>query len=267
MRDARPLRPLLARSSRQPDAQAHRTDVRNRLGQETEAVVERVANNHRQVFYWSGALNGGHKLFINNNLQPSDTNDDTMSGEAAATKRQPRMAIVELTDLSRAEVESALRALGVEPYRPVSCSSGSSARRERLRVDDGPVAGPAAHARGTLQHFGAGHCPARHVCRRHREVPAVRSPTGARSNRVFIPDTGSQTFCVSTQSDRDGLRVPASRPPWICPAPPARRDCGTGAAVGGLGRSAREGLQHRSDGNGRTAAQLRPHDGGAAHPL
>ena len=107
---------------------------------------------------------------------------------------------------------------------------------------------------------------AREIDRRHREVPA-RLADGRQIESVFIPDTPAMTFCISTQ-------VGCAMACAFCLTGKMGlvRNLTAGEIAGQVRvlvdapRHARHALQHRPDGDGRAAAQLRRDDEGAADP-
>jgi len=109
------------------------------------------------------------------------------------------MSTVELADLTRSEIESALRGMGVEPYRAVQLFQWIY---QRGIADFGLMTDLSQDLRRTLaEHFHIS-TPviARHdVSEDGTEKFLLALADGRHVECVFIPDTGSQTFCVSTQ--------------------------------------------------------------------
>lgn len=109
------------------------------------------------------------------------------------------MPTIELTDLTRAEIESALRDLGVEPYRAGQLFQWVY---QRGVVDFESMTDLSQDLRRTLvEHF---HITTPVVSRRDisedgTEKFLLSLRDGRHIESVFIPDTGSQTICVSTQ--------------------------------------------------------------------
>ena len=116
-----------------------------------------------------------------------------------------------------------------------------------------------------VPHFDAPRHPARNVDRRHDEVPARARRRPA--HRIGVHSRhADQTFCVSTQ-------VGCAMKCGFCLTGKMGlvRNLTAGEIAGQVRVLAHElGLrdhqvQHRPDGHGRAAAQLRQHDEGAAH--
>jgi len=122
-----------------------------------------------------------------------------MAHEAAAKKKAVTMPTIELTDLTRPEIESALRDLGVEPYRAGQLFQWIY---QRGVVDFASMTDLSQDVRRTLaEHFHISTpAIARHdVSEDGTEKFLLLLRDGRHIESVFIPDTGSQTFCVSTQ--------------------------------------------------------------------
>ncbi len=109
------------------------------------------------------------------------------------------MPTIELTDLTRAEIESTLRDLGVEPYRAGQLFQWVY---QRGVVDFELMTNLSQDVRRMLsEHF---HISTPAVSRRDTSEDGTEKfllslGDGRRIESVFIPDAGSQTFCVSTQ--------------------------------------------------------------------
>ncbi|MCX6545329.1 MAG: 23S rRNA (adenine(2503)-C(2))-methyltransferase RlmN [Acidobacteria bacterium] len=122
-----------------------------------------------------------------------------MADKAAATKKAVSMPTIELTDLTRAEIESALRDLGVESYRAGQLFHWIY---QRGVSDFASMTNLSQQVRRTLvEHF---HISTPAIARRdasedgtEKFLLALRDQRHIES--VYIPDTRSQTFCVSTQ--------------------------------------------------------------------
>jgi len=138
-------------------------------------------------------------VFSTNNLQPYDTNDDTMSQEAAAMKKADNFPTIELLDLTRAEIDTALRDLGVEPYR---ASQLFGWVHQRGVVDFRLMTDLSQDLRRLLaEHF---HISTLAIARRDISEDGTQKflfslADGTHIESVFIPDEGAQTFCLSTQ--------------------------------------------------------------------
>ena len=122
-----------------------------------------------------------------------------MALEATAMKKAAGTPTIELTDLTRAEIESALRDLGAEPYR-----AGQLFRwiYQRGIVDFEAMTDLSQDLRRLLaEHFHISTLAiARHATSEDGTEKFLLSLLDGRHiESVFIPDIGSQTLCVSTQ--------------------------------------------------------------------
>ena len=105
----------------------------------------------------------------------------------------------DLGSMDLAELEAALEARGHPRFHARQIFSWIyRQRRHGLREDDRSVAPAARRSRRALSHFHAGVIERETSIRRHGEVPP-RLEDDRRIESVFIPDTPSQTFCISTQ--------------------------------------------------------------------
>ena len=122
-----------------------------------------------------------------------------MAHEAAATKKAVTMPTIELTDLTRDEIETALRDLGVEPYRAGQLFQWIY---QRGVVDFASMTNLSQDVRRTLaEHF---HISTLAIARHDTSEDGTEKfllllRDGRHVESVFIPDAGSRTFCVSTQ--------------------------------------------------------------------
>ncbi len=141
------------------------------------------------------------------------------------------------------------------------------ARRDRLRADDRSRPRPAGRARARRSRSRR---PASSHARRSTdgtEKFLLRLADGRHIESVFIPDTPAMTFCISTQ-------VGCAMACAFCLTGKMGlvRNLTAGEIVGQVrvlarrARPARHAVQHRADGHGRAAAQLRRDDEGAADP-
>ncbi len=138
------------------------------------------------------------------------------------------------------------------------------ARRHRLRRDERPR--PRVCARSSPAAV-----PDRHANDRAPRTSddgtqklVLALADGRQIECVYIPDTPAQTFCVSTQVGcAMALRLLPHRQDGPRAASDRGRDCRSGARARARHGTARRAVQHRADGHGRAAAQLRRHHGGA----
>ena len=89
---------------------------------------------------------------------------------------------------------------------------------------------------------------------------------GRRIEAVFIPDTPAMTFCISTQVGcAMGCGFCLTGKMGLVRNLTAGEIAGQVRVLAARHRPARPPVQHRADGDGRAAAQLRQHDEGAPH--
>ena len=171
-----------------------------------------------------------------------------------------------MAELELAELEAALEAHGVRALpRPPALPLDLPARRHRLRSDDRPVA--SLCARGSEADFVVS--TPRIVSdetfgRRDAEVrPRAR---GRPADRVGVHSRHAVDDLLHLDPGRlrDGVRLLPDRQDGPGPQPHGRRDRRPGARARRRDRTPRLPVQHRADGDGRAAAQLRQHDEGAA---
>jgi len=144
-------------------------------------------------------LEKGRNLLKEKELQPGNPTNDSMGEAGAARKRATAMPQVELTELTRAELEAALAARGLERYRArqifhwvyrrgvtdfAAMTDLRAAQRDALaglfRISTLPVARRDVSEDGT-------------------EKFLLALQDGRHVESVFIPRTPHDTFCVSTQ--------------------------------------------------------------------
>jgi 23S rRNA (adenine2503-C2)-methyltransferase len=144
-------------------------------------------------------LENGRNLLKEKELQPGDPTNDSMGEAGAARKRATAMPQVELTELTRAELEAVLAAEGLERYRArqifhwvyrrgvtdfTAMTDLRAAQRDTLarlfRISTLPVARRDVSEDGT-------------------EKFLLALQDGRHVESVFIPRTPHDTFCVSTQ--------------------------------------------------------------------
>jgi 23S rRNA (adenine2503-C2)-methyltransferase len=122
-----------------------------------------------------------------------------MACEASATKKAAAMPTIELTDLTRAEIESALRDLSVEPYRAGQLFQWIY---QRGVTDFEMMTSLSQDLRGVLAshfHISTPAISRRDVSEDGTEKFLLALGDGRHVESVYIPDIGSQTFCLSTQ--------------------------------------------------------------------
>ena len=151
--------------------------------------------------------------------------------------------------------------------RPPDLPVDPQARRHRFRADDRPRPRAARAARRASSRSARPRSSARERSADGTTKFLLRLADGKQIESVFIPDTPAQTFCISTQV---GCAMTCAfcltGKMGIDPQPDRRRDRRPGARARARARHARRPLQHRPDGHGRAAAQLRRDDEGAADP-
>ena len=116
--------------------------------------------------------------------------------------------------------------------------------------------------------FAVAHAADRRRRALDRRHPQVRARAGRRpADRVGLHPrhAGDDVLHLDAGRLRDGVRLLPDRQDGPGPQPDGRRDRRPGPRARRGHRPARPPLQHRADGNGRAAAQLRQHDEGAAH--
>ncbi|MEI6668124.1 MAG: 23S rRNA (adenine(2503)-C(2))-methyltransferase RlmN [Acidobacteriota bacterium] len=109
------------------------------------------------------------------------------------------MPTIDLTDLTRPEMESALADLGVEPYRAGQLFGWLY---QRGASDFGAMTDLSRDLRQLLSehfHISTPVVTSRHISEDGTEKFLLALGDGRQIESVFIPDTGSQAFCVSTQ--------------------------------------------------------------------
>ena len=173
----------------------------------------------------------------------------------------------DIAGLERRELESLLQDNGVEPYRARQLYRWIFKRgSDRFRSDDRPLEAAPGSACRALPNLDPV-VVARHESADGTVKLALELDDHRRIESVFIPDSPGETFCISTQvgcamkcafclTGKMGLARNLT----------AGRDCRPGAGARTGARPPRRPLQHRPDGDGRAAPQLRRDDEGAAHP-
>ena len=174
---------------------------------------------------------------------------------------------LDLADLDRLGLEAALEERGHHASAPGRFSGGSTAAASptsQAMTDLPREFRESLAARVHADH--AGIAARDTVVRRDREVPADarRRPP----DRIGLHPRHARDDLLHLDAGRlrDGLRVLPDRQDGADAQPDGRRNCRAGSRARRRARDARHRVQHRPDGDGRTAAQLRRDDEGAPHP-
>ena len=136
---------------------------------------------------------------------------------------------------------------------------------DRLRKNDGFVARPSDRSRPALPHRHSCARLDRTVVGRHDEVSAETGRRSAHRVRVHSRHTQPDVLHLDAGGVRDEVRFLPDRKNGSRSQSDCRRNRRTGAGARERDRIPDDEVQHRVDGDGRTAAQLRQYDEGAAH--